>query len=106
VLARHLRENHASATVGLGDDVLAARASAGIARARSWGFTTRRDIQTFVVLMCTIAPNFDEHPPIAAVLRDGERPARIDALLDEIDRKEWRAAAVLRDDGAWSRARS
>jgi hypothetical protein len=51
--------------------------------------------------MCTIAPNFDAHPPIAAILRDAQRPGRIDALLDDLDRSEWRAAAAQRDDRAW-----
>src|SRR5215813_8793799 len=67
-LCSFARENLSSAVAPLDDQELLWRVRSGINRARSHGFAWQSSIATFVMLMLRFAPNFDEYPPIRAVL--------------------------------------
>lgn len=75
---QYLRENHAETIVklpngefkviDLPEQTLQKMVEGGIAKARGYKFTRRRHLISFVVLMFSSAPNFDEHPKINAIL--------------------------------------
>lgn len=73
-------------------------ALSALGRARAYGLTADPDMSAFVELALLISPRFDEHPFIAAALRDpkvavGERMA---ALLARLSAEIWDDASQLR----------
>ena len=88
---------------GFDDKELLWRVRSGIARARSHGFTLQSSIATFVALMLRFTPNFDEYPPIRAILEapGGEREGRAERLMDEIDGAHWEAVIERYDPAGW-----
>ncbi|MBL8474398.1 MAG: hypothetical protein JNM98_21600 [Rhodocyclaceae bacterium] len=85
------------------DDELRQRIEWGIRRARWHGMTWESSIMKFVGLMFRIAPNFDEYPPIAALLaRTDVAPDQLaDLLFSEISGEQWEAAMERYDPAAW-----
>lgn len=75
----------------------------GIRRARSHGLTAEQPIGKFVGLMFGIAPNFDQYPPVRAILADPrvEPNRRVQALLDGLTTQQWTGAARRYDLAAW-----
>ena len=77
--------------------------TSGIERARSYDMTWESTLVSFVSLMFSVAPNFDEHPLIQRVLKD---PAilpdeRIDHLWEKISEKNWQAVEQHYDSSVW-----
>ena len=88
----------------LSPELLRQRVEIGIARARTYGITWQSSMLTFVTLMFEIAPNFDEHPRILAVLTDDHiapdyRPKE---LLNRISGKVWGEVRQLAHSSAWA----
>lgn len=85
------------------DKILLKMVRTGIARARSYGMTWESSITAFVVLMFTIAPNFDEHPLIQRVLKNEEiePDSRFDRLWESITEENWQAAAQSYESTKW-----
>jgi len=97
------RENLTEWVASLSDEELRWRITSGIARARSHGFQWQHSIATFVSLMLRFAPNFDQYPPIRAVLGEAAADAegRADQLLTEVSAEQWQEAQNRYDPGAW-----
>ncbi|WP_437894475.1 hypothetical protein [Sorangium sp. So ce124] len=102
-LGAHLREHHPDAVGGVPAPVMRRRIERGVARARSHGLTWESSIATFVALMFKIAPNFDEYPPIRAVLAARGRPPdeRVGQLFERIRGEDWQRAMRRYDARAW-----
>lgn len=85
------------------DTELVWRVRSALARARSHGFTWQSSIAGFVVLSLRFAPNFDEYPPVRAILDavGTEREGRVERLMSEIDGEHWEAVMDRYDPDAW-----
>lgn len=103
-LFQHLKEAHSEALEQLSPDVLRARVRAGIARARQQGFVWESSLTAYVALMFEIAPNFDQHPVIRAILQEdsSDPEARISRLAVDVPDEVWEEAERLSDDADWS----
>lgn len=79
----------------------------GIARARSHGLTWESSIGKFVGLMFAVAPNFDEYPPIRAILSNPRVPPneRVALLMDRVTPEQWSGASRRYALPAWSEER-
>jgi hypothetical protein len=109
----HLRENHADETVrlptgefkvqDLSDETMLELVKHGFKRAREYGFTWESSLVSFVVLMITVAPNFDEQPAIKEVLQDEsvEEDLRIDKLFEQTTEEDWETAEAQYEQEAW-----
>ncbi|HYL97685.1 MAG TPA: hypothetical protein VEZ90_01935 [Blastocatellia bacterium] len=112
-LVAHIRDRHSNAVVKLpsgqqkvgqlSDDLMNIMAQAGIIRARTYGMTWESSISSFVVLMFLSAPNFDRHPLIERVLKDGQTDpnSRIENLWHRVSRQNWQAVESYYDANAW-----
>jgi hypothetical protein len=102
-LINYLRERQGVWVANSPDAELRQRVNWGIARARSHGFQWESSIMKFVALMFRIAPNFDEYPPIEALLARKDVPLeqRADLLFTEITPEQWQAASERYDSAAW-----
>ncbi len=97
----HLRENHSEEIVILPDgefsiqeipdERLLEMVKLGFKRARKFGFTWESNLVSFVVLMFTIAPNFDDQPAINKVLSDEsiEADLRLDTVWERTNDEDW-----------------
>ncbi|MDX1983253.1 MAG: hypothetical protein SFV51_23485 [Bryobacteraceae bacterium] len=103
-VADHIRSTNPRAIEGLSRQELERRVNSGIARARRHGLRSKSSLKAFVNLMFSFAPNFDEHPPILAVLRDPGVPAddRVSQLPIRTTEEDWRQVLARRDDDAWN----
>jgi hypothetical protein len=99
----HLRENNTEAVAALEDPELERRVHIALARARSHGIENQRGLVLFVAFMFEIAPNFDTHPPIRAMLQDTSIPpdARIQRVADEVSPDQWVEASEAADPTIW-----
>jgi len=99
----HLCENQPDAVASLSDAEIQRRAKIGVARARGHGLDTEGAIAAFVSLMFLVAPNFDQNPAIAAVLRDSKSKAddRMKKLFERTREEDWEAAAAASDPSVW-----
>jgi hypothetical protein len=102
-LMAYLRENQSVWVQYSPDEELRQRVKWGINRARWHGLTWESSIMKFVSLMFRIAPNFDEFPPVAALLaRTDVSPDELaDLLFTEITAEQWDAAMKRYDPTAW-----
>jgi hypothetical protein len=91
---------------GLDEETLLRLVRGGIARARSYGMTWESSVTAFVVLMFTVAPNFDSHPLVRRALRGGgvEPDLRIEEMWDKVSAENWEAARDSYDPAAWEPA--
>jgi len=99
-LCAFARENLGRAVESLSDQELLWQVRSGINRARSHGFTWQSSIASFVMLMLRFAPNFDEYPPIRAIL-DGTGEKRADRLLTDISGEDWMEVEERYDPRGW-----
>ncbi len=101
-LCQFARDNLEVYVAPLDDQALAWRVGSGISRARSHGFTWQSSIATFVTLMFRFAPNFDEYPPIRAILEaaDADQEGRADQLMS-VSGEHWEAVEERFDPLAW-----
>ena len=90
-IAAHLRQEHAAAVAGLSWETLRDRIRIGDVRAARHGFQRESSVVTFVVLMFTVAPDFDMHPEVARVLEYERVPVdrRLLLLAHEITEPQW-----------------
>lgn len=96
------RQNLGISVASLSEQELLWRVRGGIARAHSHGFTWQSSIATFVMLMLRFAPNFDEYPPIRAILESSPaNEERVDRLLTEIPGEAWSEVEDRYDPQAW-----
>jgi hypothetical protein len=102
-LIAYLKERQSVWVANSPDDELRRRVRWGINRARSHGMTWESAIMKFVGLMFRIAPNFDEYPPIAALLARTDVPPNelADRLFTDITTEQWEAAMQRYDPAAW-----
>ncbi len=102
-LTQFARDNLGIWVSSLDDDELKWRVRSGIARARSHEFEWQSSIATFVTLMLRFAPNFDEYPPIRAILAQAgaDKEARADRLLTDVSGEDWEAVTSRYDPEAW-----
>jgi hypothetical protein len=75
----------------------------GIARARSRGMQTSRDVIGFVAIMCEISPSFDEQQEISRALDTIEldAPNRLDQLMDIVSDEAWAEANASWSPKGW-----
>lgn len=101
-LAGRLRERHGQALAPLDDAALLRVVEAGCARAGRWGLSERADRAAFVALMLEVAPDFDGHPAVRAVLRDVSMApsTRLLLLPRLVPDHAWRAMARPLDAAA------
>lgn len=115
-VAAYVREEHGEEPVALAsgeralreldEEALLRLVRRGIARARSHGMTWESTVTAFVVLMFTVAPNFDSHPLIRRALRDPsvEPDLRLEEIWDKVTAENWEAARASYDAAAWDSA--
>lgn len=104
-LCRYLREDHANVTDRYPDPIFQKMVAGGIERAQSRGLTLENKIAFFVALMFEIAPNFDQHPRIGAMLEDpaSTPDSAMDRLTQELTGRDWAQAARNSNPSAWGR---
>lgn len=102
-LITYLRDKQTVWVKNSQDEELRQRVRWGINRARWHGLTWESSIMKYVSLMFRIAPNFDEYPPVAALLaRTDVTPDELaDLLFTEISPEQWEAAMKRYDPAAW-----
>ena len=96
----HLCEEHAEALEELSDGEIERRVRAGLERARAHGITDAEPTTAFVTLMFLVGPGFDQHPAIAAALKNarGTPAERLRTLFKHTSEQDWDEAAKL---GSW-----
>ena len=112
-IADHLRSKHSRSVLRLrksptllerlSDELLREMVRNGIERARSYGLSWESSISGFVVLMFTVAPNFDQHPIVQRVLTASEvaPDERMKLILSEMKSSNWQEAKDRYDSSAW-----
>lgn len=77
--------------------------SNGLARARSHGLRSAKNLTAFVAIMFEIAPNFDEQRDIRRALRDESVPVdrRFDAMLERVSDRAWEEAERAKISETW-----
>lgn len=99
-IVTHLAEEHPDLIAELGDEEVARRAAAGIARAHAHGFVQPESVTAYVTLMFLVAPDFDSHPAIARALRlHGTEADRLRLLFERTREEDWDQAAAA--SGGW-----
>ena len=85
------------------DETLQFMVTSGIARARNYSMTWESALFSFVSLMFSVAPNFDQHPNIQQVLKDTTivPDERIDQLWERISEEDWEAVEQNYNPHAW-----
>lgn len=115
-LIEYLREHHAQVAVQLPEHLIVINqiplaqlkilVEAGIKRARTYGITSESSLAAFVVLMFTIAPNFDDHPLIQRLLQDEKvmPDNRIDTLWSHTTEQNWQIVKQNYNPQTWKKA--
>lgn len=98
-----LDEDHPETIEGMPDDMVYELVENGLDRARSHDLEQDNSLTAFVCMMFVVAPNFDQHPRIKAILADEtlEPDERFEKVLDEISDEEWDEAENNWDADAW-----
>lgn len=113
-LVEHLRKEHADVPVRLStarrttlgqlpEDILRELVRLGVAKARSYGMTWESTITGFVALMFVAAPNFDDLPQVAEMLREPRvhPERRLDYFVQNADFETWQMIQFCYDPAAW-----
>jgi len=97
---KHVRQHHRKTVKRWPDEALETLVAAGIRRARKYGLTWESTLTAFVATMFTVAPNFDEHPHVKAILEDTGVPpnTKMDLLIKRLGEETWEEVAAMRDD--------
>lgn len=114
-IADHLREHYADSIVRLPDgsefrvaeiaqDKLEKLVTAGIAKARAYELANQSSIASFVALMFSVSPNFDEHRLCGVLLGDEEKVPddRVAELPKVLSEKNWEAIRKDYNPNAWA----
>jgi hypothetical protein len=113
-LVEHLRKEHGDVPVRLStarrttlsqlpEDTLRELARHGVAKARAYGLTWESSITSFVALMFVAAPNFDDLPPVAEMLREPSvyPEHRVEYFVNNADFQTWQMIQFCYDPAAW-----
>jgi hypothetical protein len=100
-LVDHLETFHDDSIAGLEAAELRRRVAAGLARARGYRIYQQDLLTAFVSLMFVIAPNFDEHPTIRAILTQSGRYDDRAQRLAGLPQTCWEEARQSSDSRAW-----
>jgi hypothetical protein len=66
------------------------RFSKAVEKADAWGIVTYRDFMLFTILSFTVAPEFDQHPEVAAQLkRIRAEGVKLYDIVDDVPRSAW-----------------
>ena len=84
-------------------DDLAALIDGGLKRARSHDLHWESSLNAFIVLMFTVAPNFDEDPKVQGIMGDnGMRPdLRMRHLTKVLTPHDWESIRESYDPKVW-----
>lgn len=87
----------------LPQEIVAEMVKKGIERGRTHGLTWESSLVNFLELMFSIAPNFDEHPAISAILEspEGSAEERLAAVTGRTSYDTWKEAAGAYDPMSW-----
>jgi len=98
-----LRQSHPEWFADIPEDSLVTRTLCAIRRSRRYHLGSDEDVVTFVALMFSVAPDFDTHPPIHAVLTDQNISVshRIAALLCLVAPADWDRVRERPSAEAW-----
>ena len=90
-IADYLRADHPATVAGLSYQALRDRIALGEVRASLRGFTRESSIATFVMLMFTVAPDFDDHRDVRRILEYEKAPVdrRLLLLAHAITEPQW-----------------
>ena len=74
--------------------------AAGIRRGRVYGMTWESSLTAFVATMFAVAPNFDEHPHVKAILADSGLPpnTKMEVVAKRLTEETWEEVAKMRDE--------
>jgi hypothetical protein len=99
-IVRHMNLHYWQEFGHLPPDILRGRVRHCIKMGREKGFTFERSLAVFTANMMRIDPRFHEHPSIAALLADIERPEeeRLEGFVSDISRRHWAEAGVICGD--------
>lgn len=100
--AAGLREEIPSAVAALTDEELERRVRFGIRKILRHGAESRASLRKFLLYMFIVAPDFDEHPWINAMIHDPDHSVdhNIQALASVCNEDHWNEAAE-RSNGSW-----
>jgi hypothetical protein len=103
-IRRDLETHHPDLLVGIPPAQLDLMVRSGMRRARSHGLARKYSIALFVELMFLVAPNFDEYPPVATLLKDRSigPDARFDAVVATTSEQQWQGARKRSNPAAWN----
>ena len=110
----YLKENHADDDVqlpsgkttvaGIKDDILTELVRGGIKRGRDYRIEWKSTLLSFVVLLFTGAPNFDEYPKVSSFFVGAETvdDEALESLMDEMTDEDWATVEKNYDPQAWN----
>ncbi len=114
-IAEHLREHYADSVVRLPEggestvrelpqDNIEKLVSAGVAKARIYELKAQSSIASFVALMFSVSPNFDEHRLCGVLLGDEEKVPddRVAELPKVLSEKNWDSIRKDYNPNAWN----
>lgn len=89
-LLQHIRESH-PIYARIAVPMFAQLLETAVRRARRYGFTQQQTLAQFVSLMAAVAPNFDLHPAVHALLVSPAVPVdgRVEALTERLPDRIW-----------------
>lgn len=101
-LREFLRSSEPRALAGLDDAVVERRLLMAIERASRHGITDFQSVAVFFLAMLRGGPHFDEHPAVAAILRDSAAAAfaRMNAVW-RLPETQWRDIPQSADASLW-----
>lgn len=104
-IAAHLQAGQTAGVSGLSQDELYHRVRLGMERALSRGIGGTVSTILFISLMLEVAPNFDDHPKVKAVLKDpnGLPDENILKLSEQMSAEDWFEARQNADASLWAR---
>jgi hypothetical protein len=105
-LIDHYHHNRCFPLRNLHRTVVADMVRVALRRARRYGIYDQRALAAFVALMFAVAPNFDQHPAVRAILRDSQSGAdrAVLLLLARLSPDEWNDVRRSYDESAWMEA--
>jgi hypothetical protein len=110
----YLKENHADTLVilphdkspigELSDEILEKLVQDGIKRGGDYGIAWRSTLLSFVVLLFTTAPNFDEHPKPQSFFSEHKtiEDNDLESLMEQMTDEDWESVTANYDAGKWN----
>jgi hypothetical protein len=103
--ADYIRSEYPVVVADLSPNELLAQVELAFERASRFHFTIQASVLGYIVLMFTVAPEFDTHPSIHEILHQDWIPpdARLAYLAEAISPEEWDEARSAGDQTFWQR---